>query len=91
MSLGECDKTWWSSIIDWLNNGIFHQLIIYWFSDPPVIKRIRPYNDSIRRVKEKFLRHSMYSDEENADMIDRIHVIFNSEIFDVKFRPRTIA
>lgn len=86
MSLGESDNYWWSELTKWLNRGPSRHLVIYSYKNPPVKKRVGLYNDKVEEEKKLFLSYSMLSEAANAEISRRIHVVFNSDIFNLKFQ-----
>ena len=81
LSIGETDKTWW----EYIGNRILRgdaKLIIFWKSDnriSPIFidKKLRAEN----MVKNRFLSMTSLADNVKQNILQHIHIAYNSEIF----------
>lgn len=89
-SLGASDKHWWIKINEWLKNDTNRHIFIFKHTDSPPPRLI---TESIQRKIDEanhLLCYSDYSDEEKQGLMDRIHVIYNTEkvlVFSKIYKP----
>lgn len=84
LSWGDSDQTWWKKLIEWLISAPENRLVLCAYVDGYVsgsaAKKLRIINE-----KKKYFANQGDCDNDTFEKIkDRIQVIINSDIFDIK-------
>lgn len=93
MSLGDTDAQWWKKLSSWLYNNKNRRLVIYWHTNNILdTLSIRKRLAEMDKVKEKFLSFSDLDDKQKNSIIDRIHIVINTEkVLKLKVEMKTEA
>ena len=79
MSLGDSDKRWWNTIVNWLKENKSRHLIIYWYtSTPPDNISLRKTLGETAKAKAALYKHVELSYDEKEAMDSQIHVAINT-------------
>ncbi len=80
MSLGDSDAYWWKTLNEWVKTDSSHRILIFWYTQSPPSKIcVSEYRRRKQEIRQKLLCHSKFSSQENKDLQNRIHVIFNTQ------------
>lgn len=84
MSLGETDKHWWNFIVDRLSDNYLKRVIIFHYD--PDLDIDCPYKllRTQKKIKDELLGYSKISEERKNLLRDRINVICNMNIFNLR-------
>lgn len=84
MSIGKTDRTWWTSLGEWLKNDASHQLIIFTYQQHLDARLAGHINAAERDMQNLFLQYTALSAVERDRARRQITVILNSELFGKK-------
>lgn len=86
MSIGVTDKKWWKLIMDWLQENSAHHLIILQHKEDT--RFIFQWNKLVKEIHAKLFLYGNIPDEKQNDLVSRIHIEFNHDIFAMDLRKQ---
>ena len=86
MSIGVTDKKWWKLIIDWLEENSAHHLIVLQHKEGT--RFTFRWNRLVKEIRAKLFLYGNIPDEKQDDLVSRIHIEFNHDIFAMDLRKQ---
>jgi hypothetical protein len=83
MSLGETDRIWWESIIQWLRDDPQHYLVIFAWKKDYSKAMISYFLDIEKEVRKLLLSYSDTPKTDSDLIIKQVSIMLNSEIFKI--------
>lgn len=86
MSIGVTDKKWWKLIMDWLQENSARHLIVLQHKEGT--RFTFRWNRLVKEVRAKLFLYGNIPEEKQSDLVSRIHIEFNHDIFAMNLRKQ---
>ena len=82
MSIGVTDKTWWKYIVTWLKSDKLGHLVIFYYNKDIDETNPRTIIENKKNVENLFFSIvEIDQEQEREQLVDRIHIAYNENMF----------
>jgi len=92
MSIGETDKTWWKLILSWLKSDLSKHLVIFSYNKNTDETNPLATIENRKNVENLFFSVvDINQDEERSQLVSRIHMAYNNNMFKMDILSSNVA